>query len=123
MFPNISLFDTLEATVASGQGDGSPESGLDVGLTVGISVPSCLCLITILILIKQNLAYLVELAGRLSHLGHLVRELFDRIRDLIRNRPEVVDAELPSVVVAVPRNLTDSEVIAMRCSRPGEQWI
>ena len=123
MFLNISLFDSLDTTPASGQGIGSDDVGLDVPKVVGISVPSGLCLIIVLILIKQNFDRIIELIGRLNQLCDWFRVLLDTINGLIRVDPEVTHVDPPEVVTVAPRNLTDSQMIEMRCRPSNEQWI
>ena len=123
MFPNISLFDSLDTTSAPGQGVSSDDVGLDVPKVVGISVPTGLCLIIALILVKQNLDRIIELIGQLNQLCDWFRVLFDTIRGLIRVDPEVTHADPPEVVTVAPRNLTDSQMIEMRCHPSNEQWI
>ena len=123
MFPNISLFDSLDTTPASGQGGGSNDVGLDVPKVVGISVPSGLCLIIALILIKQNFDRIIELIGRLNQLCDWFHLLLDTFRGLIRVDPEATHVDPPEVVTVAPRNLTDSQMIEMRCHRSNEQWI
>ena len=123
MFLNISLFDSLDSTPASGQGVGSDDVGLDVPRVVGISVPSGLCLIIALILVKQNFDRIIELIGRLNQLCDWFRVLLDTINGLIRVDPEVTHVDPPEVVTVAPRNLTDSQMIEMRCRPSNEQWI
>ena len=123
MFFNISLFDSPDVPAAPGQGDVDDVVGPDVARIVGICGPSVLCLIMILMLIKQNLDRIVALFGALNQCLDRFVALFDHLKEFFRGRTVVAVADPPCDTVSRPRNLTDSEIIDMRHARPGERWI
>ena len=123
MFSNVSSFDLLDTTSDPGQVVCGGEVGVDVNLIVGTTVPTLVCVLLILILIRQNLDSFQGLIGRLNQLVETVHRFADRISNLFNTPPAGPDVENQAGANPGPRNLSDSEIIQMRCNRPGEQWI
>ena len=120
---NISAFDIFNAPAPSGQGGDGVEVGHDFAVWVGAGVPSAVLVITILILIRQNFDRVIQLCGQTAQLCDSVTLLVDNIRKWMTRRRESPQADTPTVVVCLPRNLTDSEMLAMRPPAHGGQWI
>ena len=118
---NISAFDIFDAPAPSGQGGDGVEGGNGFAVWVGAGVPSAVLVITILILIRQNLDRFLQLCGYVTKLYVVL--LADSLKNWTTWRREHPQADVPTVVVAVPRNLTDSEMMAMRPPAHGGQWI
>ena len=123
MFSNVSSFDLLDSTANPGHVGCGGVVGDNVSLIVGTTVPTVVCVILILILIRQNLDSFAGLIGRLNQFVESVNGLFDRIRGHNQAPTHGGDVENQADGVPTPRNLSDSEIIQMRCNRPGEQWI
>ena len=123
MFFNISLFDSPDVPAAPGQGDADDVAAPDIARIASICGPTVLCLIMILILIKQNLDRIVALIGAINQCVDRFKGFFDQFIEFFRGRTVVAVADPPCATVLRPRNLTDSEIIEMRDTRPGERWI
>ena len=120
---NISAFDVFDAPAPSGQGGVGVEGFGDFLVWVGAGVPSAVLVVTILILIRQNFDRVLQLCAQFSKLYDSAVALAERFRDWTTRRPERPQVDAPTVVVVVPQNLTDSEMIAMRPPAHGGQWI
>ena len=77
MFSNVSSFDLLDTTSDPGQVVCGGEVGVDVNLIVGTTVPTLVCVLLILILIRQNLDSFQGLIGRLNQFVESINGLFD----------------------------------------------
>ena len=105
MFLNISIFDTVEVPSTSGPCVSVPEEGFGSTTLWAVgSVPSLLLLVSVLILLRQNLDRILEILN-------YVRAC---LRFSTPTREEVVGTNPPPPIVVCqgsPRNLTDSEIV------------
>ena len=122
-FPSDSAFDVFETTTPSGQGGVGDEIGANVTVWAGAGASTLLIVITLLILIKQNLDRVIQLCTHCSELCDRVQTLFISFKQLITRRDVAASAGPLTAVVTVPRNLTDSELVAMRPPANGGHWI
>ena len=122
-FPSDSAFDVFDATTPSGQGGDGGEVGTHVTVWAGAGASSLLIVITLLILIKQNLDRIIQLCSHCSELCDRFQALFDHLKRLITQRNLAAPADPLAAVVTVPRNLTDSELMAMHPPANGGHWI
>ena len=120
---NISAFDIFSAPAPSGQGGDGAEGSSDLTVWVGAGVPSAVLVVTVLILLRQNLDRVLQLCAQCTKLYDSAVSLADSLKTWTTRRRERPQADVPTVVVAVPRNLTDSEMMAMRPPAHGRQWI
>ena len=122
-FPSYSAFDVFETSTPSGQGSVGDEIGANVTVWAGAGASTLLIVITLLILIKQNLDRVIQLCTHCSELCDRVQALFISFKQLITRRDVAASAGPLTAVVTVPRNLTDSELVAMRPPANGGHWI
>ena len=122
-FPSETAFDFFDTTTPSSQESGGGDVGPNVTVWAGAGASSLLIAITLLILIKQNLDRVIQLCTHCT-------EVCDRFHTLLINLKRMMtrdNVDAPAfplaAVVTVPRNLTDSELMAMRPSANGETWI
>ena len=123
-FPNISAFDIFDSDDVSGQEVVGTEDVSHVTAWVGGGVPSLILIVLVfLVLVKQNMDRFLQLFGQASQLLNRFMDLFVCNHENGDQDVEVVPAVPPTAVVVVPRNLSDSERIAMRPCPNGGQWI
>ena len=122
-FPNISSFDIFDFPTSSDQGSVEADSGHLVTVWVSVGCPILALVITILVLIRQYMARVIQLCDTIAQLLDRFMHLFDCIHDLIAPPVVVAPASPPAADVALPRNLSDSERIAMQPCAGGGQWI
>ena len=126
LFPNISSFDFFEvAPTVSGQdsvGGGESPLSLTVWLA-GVGLPALVLVVLVLVLVLQNLDRVLALCDRFTQLWDRFMALVDRIRHWRTNPAEAPPAAPQMVVIELPRNLSDSERIALGPCAPGTQWV
>lgn len=106
MFINISTFDLVDGATNPGQCESPPVRDFD-RLTVALaaSVPSLFLVVTILLLIRQNL-------DRMIIFIHSIRDCLLSLRMTRQTQAGNVSAETIVIQQFLPRNLTDSELAA-----------
>ena len=125
-FPNISSFDFFEvATIGPGQVDvGGGDAAINLWVWLaGVGLPSLIVVILLLVLIRQNLDRVLALCDRFTQLWDRFLALLDCIKQWRATPAEEPPAAPQVVVVELPRNLSDSERIALGPCAPGTQWV
>ena len=122
-FPSESAFDFLDTTTPSGQGSVGGDVGPNVTVWAGAGASTLLIVITMLILIKQNLDRVIQLCTHCSELCDRAQTMLNHLKRMVTVRNGDAPAVPLAAVVVQPRNLTDSELVAMRPPANGGQWI
>ena len=122
-FPNISSFDVFDSPALPDQESVVTEAGPLVTVWIGVGCPILMLVITILVLVRQNMIRVLQLCESVTQLLDRFMHLFDCIRDAMTRHVVDAPAEPPAAELVLPRNLSDSERIAMQPCARGGQWI